>query len=104
MFGASNCPPDNLIPVTPGRASLPGPDLTGCAGFVTGWRLAPDGRPCPATVLLLPMAAQNAIKAGFRAQILSLIGQSWNDLAGWKTGKFRGIAVITVDSPVDDRG
>ena len=57
-----------------------------------------------ATVLLLPMAAQNAIKAGFRAQILSLIGQSWNDLAGWKTGKFRGIAVIAVDSPVDDRG
>ena len=91
VFGASNCPPDSLIPAKPGRASLPGPDLTRRAGFVTGRRLAPDGRIGPATVMLLPLCAQDAVKAGFRGQIVPLIGQSGNDLAWRQAGKFRKI-------------
>jgi len=32
VFGASNCPPDSLIPAMPGHASLPRPDLIGSFG------------------------------------------------------------------------
>ena len=88
VFGASNCPPDSLIPARPGRASLPGPYLARARCLVAGWRLARDGRPCPATVMLLPMTAQNAVEAGFRCQIHALIGQFRHDLAWWQVAEF----------------
>ena len=43
-------------------------------------------------MLLLPLRAQDAVKAGFRGQILPLIGQFRNNLAGREAGKFLAIA------------
>ena len=42
--------------------------------------------------MLLPLRAQDAVKAGFRGQILPLIGQFRNNLAGRKAGKLLAIA------------
>jgi len=48
VFGASNCPPDSLIPAMPGRASLPGPvarqHLFACARVRPDWVLRPAVR------------------------------------------------------------
>jgi len=46
---------------------------------------------CPATVLLLAVCAQDAVEAGFRGQILPLIGQFRHNLARREAGKFLAI-------------
>ena len=73
----------------PGQpCNVPGPDLAGRTRLVAGWWFAPDRRLGPAAMLLLPIAAQDAVEAGFRGQITPLIGQFWHDLAWLKAGKF----------------
>ena len=42
-------------------------------------------------MMLLPIHAQDAVKAGFRGRILPLIGQFRHEPAGRQAGKFRAI-------------
>jgi len=73
---------------------VPCPYLTGRTGLVAGGWFTAHRRLGPATVMLLPIGAQDAVKTGFRGQIFALISQFWNDLTGWQTGKFRRIAYV----------
>lgn len=66
----------------------PSPDIAGRTYFVAGRWLAPNRRLSPATVMLLTIRTQNALKAGLGCKIPHLIGQIWDNLAGRKAGKF----------------
>jgi hypothetical protein len=59
---------------------IPGPDLAGPTGLLAGWVFAPDRRLGPASVMLLSICAQDAIKAGLGCKISSLISQFGDDL------------------------
>lgn len=73
---------------------VPGPDLAGTCSLKAGRAFAPNGRPCAATVMLLPALAQDVVKAGFRSQISTLVRQFWHDLAGREAGKFHQITDV----------
>lgn len=54
-----------------------------------------------ASVLLLTRRAQHSVKCRLGRQIATLVGQTWNDLAGWQVSVFRAVAQRQNGAPLN---